>query len=129
MKLHKTTKSQLLPLTLLLSVMGCASAGTSTPEQTDLLLPETGYKGGLIGAQVEQVNKLPEEGTTEIIVLIPGAPISIETVRVIDKDGKPIKTTKPYSLSKDADGESNGVIIYLDTHRQLPFRLQFNSEQ
>lgn len=66
---------------------------------------------------------------TTITVLIPEDPEAIETVRVVGKDGNRIKTAKIYEFSKDAEGNSNGLIVYLTKPRMLPFSLQFNDEQ
>ena len=107
---------------------GC-STNQSLPEKTGLLKPVKGYTGDLIGAEVKRVKLIPDENVVEIVVSIPQHLDEIETVNIIDKEGQQIKAAKPFEFSKDADGEANGIMIYLDKSRRLPFRLKFNAEQ
>ena len=98
-------------------------------EKTGLLQPVEGYTGELIGAEVTSVSPMPDNNMVEIIVSVPQPLDDIETVNIVNKEGKKIKSAKSFEFSKDADGESNGVIIYLEKSRRLPFRLKFNVEQ
>jgi len=122
------TKNCHLSIMLVTLLASCVTT-TSPPQKTGLLKPEKGYSGDLIGAEIKHIKLDPKDNITEITVLIPRDLDTIETVNVVDKDGKIIKTAKPYELSKDLDGDPNGVIIYLENSRRLPFRLHFNSEQ
>ena len=125
--LHTQRSIRLLPFMLLFLLASCTT--TKAPEKTGLLKPEVGYTGDLIGAEIKAIKQDPDENVTMITVLIPENPEAIETVRVVDKDGNRINTVKAYEFSKDAEGQPNGIIIYLSKPLKFAFRLQFNDEQ
>ena len=108
--------------------LSCAT-DFSAPEKTGLLQPTEGYTGELIGAEVTRISPVPNENVVKIVVSVPQNPNEIETVDVVDEQGKKIDAAKPFEFSKDADGQPNGVIIYLTKKRQLPFLLNFNAAQ
>ena len=108
--------------------LGC-SLNQPAPEKTGLLQPVEGYTGELIGAEVTSISPMPDNNMVEIVVSVPQPLDDVETVNIVNKEGKTIKPAKSFEFSKDADGESNGVIIYLEKSRRLPFRLKFNVEQ
>ena len=108
--------------------LGC-SLNRPAPKKTGLLQPVEGYTGELIGAEVTSVSPVPDNNMVEIVVSVPQPLDDIETVNIVNKEGKKIKSAKSFEFSKDADGEPNGVIIYLEKSRRLPFRLKFNVEQ
>ena len=108
--------------------LGC-SLTRSAPEKTGLLQPVEGYTGELIGAEVTSVSPVPDNNMVEIVVSVAQPLDDVETVNIVNKEGKKIKPAKSFEFSKDADGEPNGVIIYLEKSRRLPFRLKFNVEQ
>ena len=124
---HTQSSIRLLTFMLLFLLASCAT--TKAPEKTGLLRPEAGYTGDLLGAEIKAIKQDPDENITTITVLIPENPEAIETVRVVDKDGNRINTVKAYEFSKDADGQPNGLIIYLAKPRKLPFRLRLKDEQ
>jgi hypothetical protein len=130
MKKYLYNSRRILIISLLSVVVvaaGCTWA-KSAPEKTDLLKPKVGYTGELIGAEVQRVTPMATEGIIEIVVLIPENSEKIETVTIINKEGKKIKPAKQFEFSKDAEGNPNGVILYLAKPRRLPFRLRFNNE-
>ncbi len=108
--------------------LACAST-RSAPTQTDFLEPEVGYTGALIGAEIERITPLPEEGIVEIVISVPGAVEKIHSVSLVDKKGKKIQTAKPFEFNKNADGQPDGITIYLHKKRILPFRLKFNAQE
>ena len=104
-------------------------ANNPVPKKTAMLKPIEGYTGELIGAEVTQVNPMPDENMVEIVVEVPQDLNDVESVNIVDQQDKKVETAKSFEFSKDADGEPNGVIIYLKKSRRLPFRLKFSTEQ
>lgn len=107
------------------AMYGCATM--YKPIKTDLLLPEEGYQGEVIGAEITRVTET-EEKLVEVKILIPLSQEEIETVTAIDKSGQRIRFKKKPKMTAQSE-EQTGVIMYFGKQKLVPFRLYLNDPE
>lgn len=109
-----------------------ASAGQAEDfsYDTDWLSPEAGFKESKMGARVDSVTEMKEEGMQRIEISLPETETPIEEVLVIGKRvdaPKKIEQAKRFEYINDPETGRSGIVIYIGKRQK--FALKFNYDE
>lgn len=91
---------------------------------TGFLENTPGFKGELIGAEVEDV-KFNTDGDYQVIrVSVPVDPDSVDTVKVFTESGEPIPQPREAEIVKNYENERVDMLIFLSKRKNIGFRLR-----
>ena len=103
-----------------MSVIGC-STHIYQPTSTSLLKPIVGYKGDMLGAVVDNVETVGD--TLKVTVDFPEEIGHLDNFGIENQHNEALKQVKPYQVLRNEEGQSTGLIIYLDKKRKQAFKI------
>ena len=83
-----------------------------------------GFKGELIGAEVEDVKSIADAEYQSIRVSIPVDPDSVDRVRVFTESGQLIPQAREAEIVKNYENERVDMLIFLTKRKNISFRLR-----